>query len=75
MSPDLLGGDHVLWVGFREVSLEDSVTGHFAEIGACLRMPKKEFGEEENERLAEVTTDLAAEDMEVVGGCAIRREK
>jgi len=75
MSPDLLGGDHVLRVGFREVSLEDSVTSHFTEVGPCLWMAKKGFGEEQDERLAEVTTDLTAENMEVVGGCAIGKVK
>jgi hypothetical protein len=34
-------------------------------------MPKEGFGEKEDERLAEVSADLTAEDVEVVCGCAV----
>jgi hypothetical protein len=56
-----------MWFG--NVALEDGVINHLREVRLRLRGTEERLGEEDNERLAEVSEDLAAENVEVVGGC------
>ena len=66
VATDLFRSDQVLRVGLGEVALEVSVANHLRQLRARLGMTEKRLREEDNERLAEVTVDLATEDVEVV---------
>jgi hypothetical protein len=46
MSPNFLGGDHGLRVGFREVALKDGIPGEFTQVRAGLWMAQEGLGEE-----------------------------
>ena len=66
VAADLFRSDQVLRVGLGEVALEVSVADHLRQLRARLGMAEERLREEDNERLAEVTVDLATEDVEVV---------
>ena len=65
MTADVFGSDHVLRMRVGDVTQEVRVLGHLRKVGTGLRVTEKRLGEEANERLAEVTVDLATEDVEL----------
>ena len=65
VAADLFRSDQVLRMGLGEVALEVSVTDHFRQLRPRLGMTEERLREEDNERLAEVTVDLATEDVEL----------
>ena len=48
-----------------DIALEVRLADHLGQVRARLRVTEKRLGEEANERLAEVTVDLATEDVEL----------
>lgn len=68
MPLDLLGSDKLFLVHLRDVPLEVGLIRHLGELRLGLWVSQQILREEENKGLAEVTVNLATEDMEVVGG-------
>ena len=66
MAANVFRNNQLLRVGLGDVALEVGVTNHLREIRACLGVAEEGLREEHDERFAEVTVDLATEDMEVV---------
>lgn len=67
VAADVFGSNQLLRVGLGDVALEVGVADHLRKFGTCLGMTEEGFREEDDERLAVVTVNLATKDMEVVG--------